>query len=78
MAVTYVDRPPAGWFVLDVMQREHGSQEWAALMIDVDPDDFGNYNHRAPARGCWVAIPGKHGDRDAAYDALEEMMATRH
>ena len=32
-----------------------------------------------PARqSCWYRIPGKHRNRDAAWDALEDMIATRH
>ena len=38
--VVYLDRPAAGWFVLDVMRREHGKWDWAALMVDFDPDEF--------------------------------------
>jgi hypothetical protein len=63
-------------------------------MIDVHPDDLKNCTcdfpallyvhpndyrpgHRA-ARQCWVRIPGKHRNQDAAWDALENMIATRH
>jgi hypothetical protein len=28
--------------------------------------------------GTWVRIPGKHRNQDAAWDALEDMIATRH
>jgi hypothetical protein len=74
MALEWVERPPAGWFVLDVMRREACKWDWVALMVDIDPDDR---EYRA-ARECWVGIPGKHRNRDAAWDALENMMATRH
>lgn len=69
------ERPPAGWFLLEVMRREARVQDWVALMIDVDPDQ-----HLAgrKARECWVRIPGKHGSRDAAYDAFDDLMTTRH
>jgi hypothetical protein len=30
------------------------------------------------AHEAWVRIPGKHRNRDAAWDALEDMIATRH
>jgi hypothetical protein len=33
--------------------------------------------HRT-ANQCWVRIPGKHKDEDAAWDAAENMAATRH
>src|SRR5437879_2982683 len=35
--IEYLDRPPAGRFVLDVMRRERRAGDWSALMIDVDP-----------------------------------------
>ena len=79
MTTPFLDRPPAGWFVLDVMKAEARKSDWCALMIDVPPDDF---RERRPgalrARECWVRIPGKHKNRDAAWDTLEDMMATRH
>jgi hypothetical protein len=34
--------PPAGWFILDVMRQEGRRYDWAALMIDVEPDDLKN------------------------------------
>jgi hypothetical protein len=30
------------------------------------------------AREVWVRIPGKYRNRDSAWDALEDLMATRH
>ena len=67
----YIDSPPPGWFVLDVMQRELDGQDWVALMIDTDPDDF---QARRSARQCWLNIPGQHNTRDTACDALEVML----
>jgi hypothetical protein len=29
----YLDRPPAGWFALDVMRKEARSWDWVALMV---------------------------------------------
>jgi hypothetical protein len=92
-AIEYLD-PPPGWFVLDVMRRESRKWDWSALMVDVDPDDLKNcacdfpalfYVHpkeyrpgdRA-ARQRWFNIPGKHRNKDAAWEALEDMMTTRH
>jgi hypothetical protein len=33
------DRPPTGWFALDVMRRKP-QWDWVALMVDVHPDDL--------------------------------------
>jgi hypothetical protein len=41
-AIEYLDRPPTGWFALSVMRTEKRNWDWAALMIDVDPDDYCN------------------------------------
>jgi hypothetical protein len=73
--IEYLDRPPSGWFALDVMQRKEGSRDWVALMVDVDPDDLRSH----PTHDYrWLRIPGKYRDLDAAWDALRAMMATRH
>jgi hypothetical protein len=74
--VKYLEQPPADWFVLDVMQCHARGRDWTALMIDVDPDHY-RAGFRA-AQQCWVRIAGKHGNRTAAWNALENMMATRH
>jgi hypothetical protein len=72
----YLDQPPAGWFVLDVMKREWRRLDWVALMIDVPPND--HRDGARPVRQCFVQIPGKHISRDAAYQAFLDMTATRH
>jgi hypothetical protein len=93
-AIEYLDRPPAGWFCLDIMRREPRKRDWCALMIDVHPDDLKNCIVDFPAllyvdpkkyrpgqrkaQQRWVRIPGKHRNRDAAWEAFENMMATRH
>jgi hypothetical protein len=93
-AIEYLDQPPAGWFPLDVMRKEARKWDWVALMIDVHPDDLKTcacdfpalfYVHPKEYRpgertACqrWVRIPGKHRNRDAAWNALEEIIATRH
>jgi hypothetical protein len=74
--IEYHDRPPAGWFVLEIMQQRVRGREWIALLIDVDPEDY-RAKYRSP-HSCWVRIAGKHKSRNAAWDALEGMMATRH
>jgi hypothetical protein len=93
-AIQYLDQPPAGWFVLDVMRQEDRGRDWVALMVDIHPDELKNCicdfpalfyvnpkDYRAGGRRvlqCWVRIAGKHRGRNAAWDALEDMMATRH
>jgi hypothetical protein len=96
-AIEYLDRPPVGWFVLDVMRQGDDpprKRDWVALMVDVDPDDLSTCTVDFPAlfwvnpkkyrpterkaRQCWVRIPGKHRSRSAAWDVLDNMMATRH
>jgi hypothetical protein len=47
--------------------------DWVALMIDVHPDDLDR-----TTRSGWVRIPGKHRNKDAAWEALENLLATRH
>jgi hypothetical protein len=92
--IEYVDRVPADWFVLDVVRATSRKWDWTALMIDVDPDDLRHcacefpalfYVHpkeyrpgQRTARQCWFRIPGKHRNLDAAWTALEELIATRH
>jgi hypothetical protein len=94
--VEFVDRPPAGWFVLDVVRSDENprGRDWTALMVDVDPDDLNKYEVEFPAlfyvhpnnyrpgfrkaSQCWVNIAGKHRSRDAAWAALEDMIALRH
>ena len=75
-AIEYVDRPPPGWFVMDVMRESARKWDWVAVMIDVDPEDF--RERRAEGRFCYVRLPGKYRNRDVAWDTLEAMMATRH
>jgi hypothetical protein len=69
-------------------------RDWLAFMIDVPPDDlkhclcktaflYVDPNDYRPdgsrtAREAWVRIPGKHRNREAAWDALQNMIATRH
>lgn len=68
--------------------------DWCALMVDVPPDELKHcvcktaflYVHpdeyrpdgNRIAQEAWVKIPGKHRNWDAAWDALMEMLATRH
>lgn len=57
MRTTERDRPPSGWFVVDVMRREARKWDWAALVTDTHPDDL---EARIFAKQCWVPILGKH------------------
>jgi hypothetical protein len=93
-AIEYLDRPQPGWFALDVMRKETRKWDWVALMVDVhpdelkhclcktailyvDPDEYKPDGCRT-VREAWVRIPGKHRNADAAWDALQDMMETRH
>jgi hypothetical protein len=77
MTTENLETPPAGWFVLDVMRKKAHAREWVALMIDVHPNEYraGFFLH---TRECFVNIQGTHRSRDAAWDVLESLMATRH
>jgi hypothetical protein len=74
-----LDEPPAGWHVLTVVRTRSRSWEWCALMIDTPLDDFRRRRLLAlDVRECWVEIPGKHRNVDAAWEAFEVMTAIRH
>jgi hypothetical protein len=93
-AIEYLDRPQPGWFALDVMRKEKSKWDWVALTVDVHPDElkhclcktaflYVHPNEYKPdgsriAREAWVHVPGKHRNHDAAWDAFQDMMATRH
>ena len=77
MTTEYIDHPPADWHVLDVMRKRSRAWDWCAAMIDVDPDDF-RERRCGPYQFRYVTIPGKHRNYEAAWDALEAMLATRH
>lgn len=88
----YLDRPPAGWFVLDVKRLAPRTWDWVALLMDVDSEDTQNYFCEFPARSdvqhkdyspeirtarqCWVLVAGKHRSRNAALNALKAMSTT--
>jgi hypothetical protein len=92
--IEYLDLPPADWFALDVMRNEARKWNWVALLVDVHPDDLKSCACDFPAlfyvqpkdyrpgerkaQQQWLRIPGKHRTKDAAWEALEVMMATRH
>jgi len=86
----FLDRPPAGWFVLNVARKAARKWDWVVLMVDVAPDDLKNCACDFPAlfyvdpdeyrpgerraRQAWVRIPGKHRNATAAQDAAEKML----
>lgn len=74
---TMPDRPPPGWYVVDVMKVTARKWDWSALMIDVSIDDFVS-RRKHNARQRFFRIPGKHRNRDAALVALDSLMAIRH
>ena len=78
-ATKFLNHAPAGWFPLDVMKIDSLRKlDWCALMIDVHPDVLKCPSGVPRAQEAWVRIPGKHRTWEAAWDALEEMIATRH
>ena len=88
-----LEQPPAGWFVLDVMKANARKWDWCALVVDTHPDQlkhclckiaflYVHQNEYRPdenrrAQEAWLSIPGKHRSKEAAYDALEKMLAKR-
>jgi hypothetical protein len=52
MGIEYLDRPPAGCFVVDVMRQTKRKWDWAALMSDINPDSeaFREWKHRLSSR----------------------------
>src|SRR5438552_14292377 len=88
-----LDQPPAGWHALGVMRVQSRKWDWVALMVDVHPDElkyclckiaflYVHPNEYRPdgsrtAREAWVRVPGKHRNEEAAWNAVQEMVATR-
>jgi len=54
---------------------KHCSCEVAFLYVH--PKDYKPEGGRT-AGEAWVLVPGKHRNQDAARDALQDMIATRH
>jgi hypothetical protein len=71
----YIDRVPERWHVIDVMKRTSRCWDWVTMVFDVD---YKTFRKGAKAQSQMVRIPGKHRNRDAACEALEDLMATRH
>jgi hypothetical protein len=71
-AIEYLDRVPAGWFVLDVMRKETRKWDWVALVIDVNPDDLKNCACDFPALFMFTPksiapVNVKHGSNGLAF-----------
>jgi hypothetical protein len=92
-AIEYLDRPPPGWFPLDVMKASEGRKwDWVGLMIDVHPDELKHcrcrmawlYVHpddykpdgNRTAQEAYVRVPGKHRNKEAAWNALHDIIST--
>jgi hypothetical protein len=68
-----LDRPPPGFRqVGEVMRTGSRKSDWVALMTDAEPSS------QQPGHDCWVRIPGKHRSYEAARNAFEVMIATKH
>jgi len=76
----FLDQMPDGWIVLNIHPNEEEGLEWSAIVTDTDPDgDELAWRFRDPANGnTFVRIPGRHETYEAACDAFEAMIATRH
>ena len=74
IAVETLDRLPAGWIVLDVYRREAHSRDWTALVVNIHPHSCSP----GALRQGLLPVSGRHEDRDAAWAALLDMIATRH
>jgi hypothetical protein len=93
--IEYLDRPPAGWFPVNVARMKSRGWDWAALLTDIDPDELKDCTCESPlwlyvhpkkyrpqagrvARARYVRVRGKHRNHDAAWEALCDMLETRH
>ena len=83
--LVFHDAPPPGrWFILDVMRKGDERRpfrpgrprnDWAALLIDVEPDLFVRTQIKASQH--WLDL-GRHKNLDAAWERAEAMIATKH
>lgn len=71
-----IDHVPDGWIILDVMRRSAHSWTWVALVVDEWPHVCAEQGRMGQA--AWLPVPGKHQNRDAAWEALQDMTETRH
>ena len=54
--------------------KDAAGRYFASFVVDTDPD----VPETTWREHAWVRIPGKHRNEDAAWSALQDMMATRH
>ena len=50
-------------------------------MIDVHPDDLKHCLCKVDGRRAqeaWVRMPGKHRNKEAAWNAFQDMLTTKH
>ncbi|MBR0907032.1 hypothetical protein [Bradyrhizobium liaoningense] len=75
-------------------ETEQACRDWVALMVDVDPEELGECickiaflyidpkdyhpDGSRAAQEAWVRVPGKHRTKNAAWEALLDMLETRH
>jgi len=78
--VEILTTPPTGapWFILDVMRRGkgHPRNAWAALLIDVDPEQHCSGTALA-TKSLWLEL-GKHPSFDDAWEHAEGLLGPRH
>jgi hypothetical protein len=68
MSLRTLDQPPPGWHVITVLRTGQRGWDWCALMIDE--------LESTTARCAYVRIAGKHRSRQAAWDALDDVLET--
>ena len=61
------------WFIFEVGEQSDGPG-WAALLIDVEPDQFFTGNFFTEQR--WLDL-GQHSSHDAAWTRAEQLIAQR-
>jgi hypothetical protein len=82
MSIEILDRPPLGWFLLEVRRKTKRQWDWVALVGNIDPESEAFREWQEKGRGLchleWVRIPGKHRTLEAAWEAFGDLTATRH
>jgi hypothetical protein len=78
MSTPELAAPPSGWFLVEVFRKGSRKWDWVAFMVDKDPESAPPGWLPPETRWCWVSIPGKHRNPDAAKGAFQDILATRH
>jgi hypothetical protein len=66
-----VDRPPSGWFILDIMKpADRRKWDWAALMIDVHPQEL----KHCRCKMAWLYVHPKEYRPDGSRTAREVLV----